>query len=97
MGQPTSSGAFAKRPQAPWAAPRGLDSVLRRWRSDRGLRRNVLLDEVLPAQEGRYAPIPETLAPTERGGATFVFPDNTFRCRSRAGGVFFIDSAGDCQ
>lgn len=69
MGQPLSSsenanGAFARRSRAPWAAPRGLDAVLRGWRRDAGFRRSLLLDEVLPSREGRYAALPEALAPS---------------------------------
>ncbi len=54
--------AFARRPNAPWMAPRGLDSVLAAWRADGGFGRNALLDRVLPGTEGRYAPIPSELA-----------------------------------
>lgn len=64
MDQSTSSEGFEKRPPPPWAAPRGLDAVLRSWRSDPGLRSNILLDEVLPGRDGRYAPIPDALAPS---------------------------------
>jgi DEAD/DEAH box helicase domain-containing protein len=56
-------GAFEKRPRAPWAAPRGLTSVLDAWRNDSGNRRNVMLDQVLPAKEGEYAPIPALAEP----------------------------------
>ena len=56
------TGAFGQRPRAPWAAPKGLDAVLKRWRGDSGVQRNVVLDEVLPATDPRYAELPGGLA-----------------------------------
>jgi DEAD/DEAH box helicase domain-containing protein len=62
MGEPVSGEAFEKRPPAPWAARRGLGAVLEAWRGDPSMRRNLALDHVLPAREGRYAPLPPELA-----------------------------------
>ncbi|HHH30894.1 MAG TPA: DEAD/DEAH box helicase, partial [Polyangiaceae bacterium] len=39
-----------------------MDSVLRTWRSSRSMKRNLKLDELLPAKEGRYAEMPSSLA-----------------------------------
>jgi DEAD/DEAH box helicase domain-containing protein len=61
MAEP-ADGAFAGRPRAPWAAPRGLGSVLGSWRGDASFARNVRLDHVVPAREARYSPIPSSLA-----------------------------------
>lgn len=57
-----SDRAFAKRSRPPWAAEKGLGAVLGGWRGDAGVSRNLLLDEVLPATEARYAAIPEELS-----------------------------------
>jgi len=51
------------RPDAPWAAARGLDSVLTSWRGDPSIQRNVRLDETLPGREARYVDLPSELAP----------------------------------
>ncbi len=53
--------AFA-RPKAPWAAARGLSTVLRRWREDPSMARNVVLEHVVPGAEARFAGVPERLA-----------------------------------
>jgi DEAD/DEAH box helicase domain-containing protein len=57
---------FQKPRVAPWGAPRGLASVLEGWRADHDLWRNVVLDQVQPAREARYADVPEDLAPGVR-------------------------------
>ncbi|WP_228559751.1 MULTISPECIES: DEAD/DEAH box helicase [Myxococcus] len=59
-------GAFGGARRTPWNAPRGLDSVLDGWRSDRQLRSCFVLDEATPARAGVFAPIPEEVAPQVR-------------------------------
>ncbi|RLB52908.1 MAG: DEAD/DEAH box helicase [Deltaproteobacteria bacterium] len=58
-----SNQAFEKRPQEPWAAPRGLSSVLRKWRRDGKRQRSFVLDREVPGREGRTVPIPADLHP----------------------------------
>lgn len=58
--------AFSGPRRAPWSAPRGLDAVIQGWRDDRKLWPGFVLDEVTPAREGSYAPIPEEVAPQVR-------------------------------
>ncbi|HJL18405.1 MAG TPA: DEAD/DEAH box helicase [Sandaracinaceae bacterium LLY-WYZ-13_1] len=62
MGEPVSRSAFGERPAAPWAAPRGLGAVMEAWRGDPSVSRCVALEQVLPARQGRYAPLPGELA-----------------------------------
>jgi len=53
-----------ERPQAtPWSTPRGVAAVLEAWRTDAKLRRNLVLDQCLPPQAGRYAPLPPAMFP----------------------------------
>jgi DEAD/DEAH box helicase domain-containing protein len=59
-------GAFTGARRIPWSGPRGLDAVLQGWRTDRQLWPSFVLDEVTPAREGIYAPIPEDVAPAVR-------------------------------
>ena len=64
MGElPFSGEGFAGRPPAPWAASRGLGTVLTGWRADAGLKRSIVLDEEVPARDPVYAPVPGDLAP----------------------------------
>ena len=64
MGElPFSGEGFAGRPPAPWAASRGLGTVLDTWRADAGLKRSIVLDEEVPARDPVYAPVPDVLAP----------------------------------
>jgi DEAD/DEAH box helicase domain-containing protein len=62
MGE-SQSEAFPRRPRAPWAAPRGLESVLSSWRGDPSVARNIQLDHVVPPRDARFAEIPSSLAP----------------------------------
>ncbi|MFK7989890.1 MAG: DEAD/DEAH box helicase [Sandaracinaceae bacterium] len=57
-------GAFRGRPPAPWAGSRGIGAVLKAWRGNGSVGRNIVLDERLPAREGRFLPVPSGLAPT---------------------------------
>jgi DEAD/DEAH box helicase domain-containing protein len=59
-------GAFSGARRIPWSGPRGLDSVLQAWRSDRQLWPSFVLDEVTPAREGVYAALPDDVAPGVR-------------------------------
>ncbi|HZI08978.1 MAG TPA: DEAD/DEAH box helicase, partial [Myxococcus sp.] len=58
--------AFGGPRRTPWNAPRGLESVLQGWRSDRQLWPSFVLDEAAPAREGAFAPIPAEVAPHVR-------------------------------
>jgi len=62
MGAGTVDEAFEKRPKKPWAAPRGLGAVVRKWHRDGGYQRAFVLDRELPGREGRTVPIPRDLA-----------------------------------
>lgn len=59
-------GAFTGARRLPWAGPRGLGAVLQGWRGDRQLWPSFVLDEVTPAREGVYSPIPGDVAPQVR-------------------------------
>lgn len=50
-----------RRPAPPWSGLRGLDQVLESWRGG-AVGPSLVLDRVMPAQEARYAPLPEGLA-----------------------------------
>lgn len=52
-----------QRSVKPWRRAQGLCEVTDRWRDDPQLARCFVLDERLPGAEGRYAPMPEGLAP----------------------------------
>ncbi len=54
---------FPSRPRAPWAKPSGLEALLEAWRADPRIAPRLALDERLPAEEARWAPLPERLAP----------------------------------
>ncbi|MBW2463969.1 MAG: DEAD/DEAH box helicase, partial [Deltaproteobacteria bacterium] len=56
-----SNRAFEKRPKEPWAAPRGLSSVLRKWRRDGKQKRSFVLDREVPGRQGRTVSIPGDL------------------------------------
>jgi DEAD/DEAH box helicase domain-containing protein len=63
MANGMDGGAFrATRPPA-WQIPRGLPSVLTRWRGDPSMRRCFTLDHALPPKEPRFAPFPAELHP----------------------------------
>jgi DEAD/DEAH box helicase domain-containing protein len=66
MKREKEEGAFTGSRRKPWSGPRGLDAVLHGWREDRQLSPNFVLDEVKPAREGSYAPIPAEVAPQVR-------------------------------
>ncbi len=80
----TVSDGFARRPPAPWAAAKGLEAVLGKWRGDASMRRSLRLDETLPAQEGRYAALPEDLAPAVREALAVRGVDRLYDHQARA-------------
>lgn len=61
-----TAGGFTGPRAAPWQQVSGVDGVLARWRSDGGVRSNLVLDDVLPATSAAFEPIPPTLAPPVR-------------------------------
>jgi DEAD/DEAH box helicase domain-containing protein len=52
-----------RRGVRPWRRAQGLGEATDRWLDDPQLARCFVLDERLPAGEGRYAPLPEGVAP----------------------------------
>src|SRR5579862_2678542 len=50
-------------PEAPWARPRGIPSVLDRWLASSWVKPCFSADETFSPSEGSYAPIPGVLAP----------------------------------
>ncbi len=70
--------AFEGERKTPWQLVTGVEKVLRLWRKDEQLWRNVVLDEALPATGARSVPVPEALAPNvrealERRGVTALY------------------------
>ncbi len=55
------TGEFSGRRRAPWDKGGGLQGLLTRWREDRRLWRNVVLDEAIPGREAAFAEIPGSL------------------------------------
>ncbi|MFT5356701.1 MAG: DEAD/DEAH box helicase domain-containing protein [Polyangiales bacterium] len=54
--------SFQKPRRLPWAKTRGIDAVVKEWRSN-GVGRSFVLDETLPPKAPSHAPIPSSLAP----------------------------------
>jgi DEAD/DEAH box helicase domain-containing protein len=48
---------------APWSEPRGIEPVLRRWLESRYVQPCFTADETLNALEGKWSPLPASLAP----------------------------------
>jgi DEAD/DEAH box helicase domain-containing protein len=63
---PLSDDPPFARPPSPWSGSRGLPAVLASWRDDPGVRRNIVLDHVVPGREATHADVPETLHPLLR-------------------------------
>lgn len=51
----------------PWRHPRGVAAVLKAWRTDPAVTQNVVLDEIQPQREARFAALPEGLHPKVLG------------------------------
>lgn len=56
-------GAFQKPRNAPWKVPRGLASVLEKWRADGAFASSFVLDREMAGREGRHVAVPDELAP----------------------------------
>ena len=80
---------FEARPPAPWAAARGLASVLDRWRGDDGMSKNIVLDQVLPAEPPSFARGDEVAVRLafERGAPTVALTARVEQADAAAGVV----------
>jgi DEAD/DEAH box helicase domain-containing protein len=54
-------------PRAPWERAHGLESVVREWTANGGVRACLAADKTLPAREPRFAPLPSALDPRLAG------------------------------
>lgn len=62
LSGPHSNGAFA-RAEPPWAHLNGLAQVVQAWQQNERIWKNVVLEHVFSAVEGRYEAIPSDLHP----------------------------------
>ena len=58
--------SFERPRETPWSKARGVDAVLRLWRNEPKIQRNLVLDETVPAVAARRADLPEGLSPAVR-------------------------------
>ena len=62
----TTDGEFEGKRKTPWERGGGLGDLLERWRADRSIWPNIVLDAAIDAREARYVPVPDALAPSVR-------------------------------
>jgi len=71
-------------PQPPWKTRQGLDAVLESWLSSRTIRPCFAADRSFDATEGRYADLPEDLAPALRDALIKRGVDSLYDHQARA-------------
>jgi DEAD/DEAH box helicase domain-containing protein len=71
-------------PEAPWARPRGIATVLDRWLASSWVKPCFCADETLEAREGAYAPIPDVLGPGVVGALRDRHVDRLYSHQARA-------------
>lgn len=71
-------------PRLPWKIDQGLDSVVNRWMESRSVRPCFVADRDIQAAEGRYADVPEDLAPPLREALMQRGIDELFDHQARA-------------